>query len=76
MTTNPWKQFQGLLPKASRIIGTIACYNGNGTSTLILRDGVPITVRGQSVAVNSSALIEGGEMIREVPKLPAYNAQV
>ncbi|MTI12039.1 hypothetical protein [Sansalvadorimonas verongulae] len=75
-TTNPWKQFQGLLPKASRIIGTVTSHNSNGTSTLTLRNGSTITVRGQTVAVGQKVLVEDGEVRREVPDLPVYNVQI
>ncbi|MTI11854.1 hypothetical protein [Sansalvadorimonas verongulae] len=75
-TTNPWKQFQGLLPKASRIIGTVASHNSNGTSTITLRDGVTMTAKGQSVSVGQRAFVEGGEIVREVPDLPNHKIQV
>ncbi|MTI11831.1 hypothetical protein [Sansalvadorimonas verongulae] len=75
-TTNPWKQFQGLLPKASRIIGTVASHNSNGTSTITLRDGSTMTAKGRGVGVGQKAFVEGGEVVREVPDLPVYSAQV
>ena len=69
-TINPWKQFTGLLPKASRIIGTVASHNSNGTSTITLRDGTTMTANGQAVSTGKKALVEGGEVVREVPELP------
>ena len=75
-TTNPWKAFQGLLPKASRMIGTVTQHNSNGTSTITLHNGSSFTVNGQSVGVGQKALVEGGEVKREVPDLPLYNVQI
>ncbi len=75
-TTNPWRQFQGLLPKTSRIIGTVTSHNGNGSSTLALRDGSAINVKGEGATVGSNVLVEGGEVVREVPDLPVYDVQV
>ena len=75
-TANPWKQFQGLLPQTSRFIGTVASHNANGTSTITLRNGSSMTAKGQGVAVSSKALIDDGEVLREVPSLPAYTVQI
>ena len=75
-TTNPWKRFQELLPRAARIIGTVASHNSNGTSSISLRSGQTMTARGQGVAVGSRAFVENGEVMREVPELPFYDAQV
>ena len=75
-TTNPWKNFQGLLPKTSRIIGTVASHNSNGTSAITLRNGSTITANGQSVGVGQKVLVENGEVVREVPNLPSYLVQV
>ena len=75
-TINPWKQFKGLLPKASRIIGTVDTHNSNGTSTIILRNGLTMTAKGQSVSTGKKVLIESGEVVREVPDLPSYDVQV
>ncbi len=75
-TTNPWKQFSGLLPKSSRIIGTVSQHNGNGTSTVTLRNGSTLIVQGQSVAVSHKALIEEGTLVRQVPDLPVYAVSI
>ena len=75
-TTNPWKNFQGLLPKTNRIIGTVDTHNSNGSSTIILRSGLTMTAKGQGVSTGKKALIESGEVVREVPDLPHYDAQV
>ena len=75
-TTNPWKAFQGLLPRSRRIVGTVIGHNANGTSTITLRDGSPITVEGQGVVVGKKALVENRAIVRELPNLPVYQVQV
>ena len=75
-TTNPWKEFQGLLPKPRRVIGTVVNHNSNGISTITLRDGSSITARGQGVTVGKKVLVEDGTVVREVPDLPVYQVQV
>ena len=75
-TTNPWKQFGRLLPKSSRLIGTVASHNNNGTSTIILYGGSSITPKGQGVEVGEKTLVEDGKVIRRLPKLPVHNAQI
>ncbi|MCL6268625.1 hypothetical protein M3P05_01485 [Sansalvadorimonas sp. 2012CJ34-2] len=75
-TTNPWKQFSSLLPKSSRVIGTVSSHNANGTSTLTLRNGSTFTAKGQEVPVNSKALVEGGVVVRQVPTLPLFTSGV
>ena len=75
-TTNPWKQFQGLLPKANRIIGTVVSHNNNGTSTLTLRDGSLLTIKSQIVAVGDRALVENNNIVRTIPELPVLKMQV
>ena len=75
-TTNPWKEFQGLLPKTRRVVGTVAHHNNNGTSAITLRDGSSITARGQGVEIGKKVLVEDGEVVREVPDLPVYQVQI
>ena len=75
-TINPWKQFSVLLPKPGRVIGTVVSHNSNGTSTLTLRSGTSIIVRGQAVPVNNKALIEGREIIRQIPDLPIVGREI
>ena len=74
--TNIWKQFQGLLPKHSRVIGTVTSCNDNGSSIVALRDGSQVTADGQVVAVGQKALVENMVIIREVPDLPFYRVEV
>ena len=73
---NIWKQFQGLLPRRSRFIGTVISHNDNGSSSLALRDGSLITAEGQGVAVGQTALVENQMVVREVPDLPFYRVDV
>ncbi len=75
-TTNPWKQFQRLLPKAARVIATVVTHNSNGTSTLTFRDGSSMTAKDQGVSVGKKTLVDGEDLIREVPDLPVYDALV
>ncbi len=71
-TTNPWKQFSGLLPKKAQIIGMISSHNDNGTSTVMLRNGASCIANGQAVAIGQRVLIQSREIIREVPALPVF----
>ena len=75
-SVNIWKNFEGLLPKPGRIIGTIASHNSNGTSTILLRDGTTMTAKGLEVDVGKKVLIAGSNIEQEVPNLPVYDAQV
>ena len=75
-TINPWKAFQGLLPKGSRMIGTVESLNSNGTSTITLHNGSSITAKGHDVNIGNKVLVEDGEVKREVPDLPFYTVQV
>ena len=75
-TTNPWKAFEGLLPKANRVIGTVARHNSNGTSTITLRDDSYMVAKGAVIEVGKKVLIEGLEVVRDLPTLPIYKMQV
>ncbi len=75
-TTNPWKQFSGLLPQPARIIGTVTGHNSNGTSTLVLHNGASFTAKGQEVPIHSKALIEDGTIVRLLPELPVFTANI
>lgn len=75
-TTNPWKEFQGLLPKPRRLIGTVVSHGGDGISMITLRDGSLLAVRGQGVDVGKKALVENQTIVREVSDLPVYQVQV
>ncbi len=75
-TTNPWKQFEGLLPRAIRFTGTVTAHHSNGTSSVTLRDGSLINAKGQGVAIGEQALIEKGAIVRPVPSLTTYTVQI
>ena len=75
-TVNPWRVFQGLLPRGGRSVVTITANNGDGTSQATLRDGTPIRVQGESVAPGGLALIQGGEVKAQVPALPQSSVAV
>ena len=75
-TINPWKEFQGLLPRPRRMIGTVISDNDNGSSTIELRDGSRMTAEGQGVEVGKKVLVENRVIVRELPDLPIYRVQV
>ncbi|MGI9273556.1 MAG: hypothetical protein ACR2PT_01680 [Endozoicomonas sp.] len=75
-TTNIWQQFKSLIPEGARTVVTVSNNNGNGTSTVTLRDGTTMTVQGESVAAGNKALVEGGTIKTQVPDLPSYESTV
>lgn len=76
-TVNPWKRFIGLLPGGSRTVGTVASINASsGTSTVTLRNGVQVTVRGVSVQAGQKAFIVDGQITGPAPSLPQYDVEV
>ena len=46
-TTNIWQQFKSLIPEGARAIVIISTNNGNGTSTVTLRDGTSLIRPGR-----------------------------
>ena len=68
-SVNPWRKFQQLLPGGLRTVGVVASNNGDGTSTVTLRDGSNITVAGEGVVQGDSALIVDGVLGAKVPAL-------
>lgn len=64
ITSNPWKQFKGLLPGGQRTIITITEVGTDGTSKGVLQNGDSIVVAGSSVAVGDKALVADGSIIR------------
>ena len=75
-TTNIWQQFKALIPEGSKMIVTITAQNGNGTSTVTLRDGTSLTVQGESVQIGNKALVKDGSIQTEVQDLASYEAEV
>ncbi|WP_349571025.1 hypothetical protein [Azotobacter salinestris] len=76
-TVNPWKKFIGLLPGGVRAVGTVTAVNtASGTSTVELRNGVPITARGIGVAVGGKAFVVDGQITGPAPELPQYDIEV
>ena len=75
-TTNIWQRFKSLIPEGVRTIVTVTSNNGNGTSTVTLRDGTTMTVQGESVPAGNKALVEGGAVKTQVPDLPGYESTV
>jgi len=75
-TPNPWLKFQRLLQGEGRNVVTVVSNNGDGTSTVTTRDGVQITVKGESVAAPNKAMIEDGQLAYQVPNLPSSTVDV
>ena len=75
-TTNIWQQFKSLIPEGARTVVTVSSNNGNGTSTVTLRDRTTMTVQGESVPAGNKALVEGGTIKAQVPDLPSYESTV
>ncbi len=75
-TTNLWKQFQELLPKAAQAIGTLMSVNEDGSSTIALQYGTQIRAKGGSVSAGKKALLLDGQIVKEVPDLPRFAVQV
>ncbi|WP_345197218.1 hypothetical protein [Kistimonas scapharcae] len=77
-TTNIWKQFSSLLPSNIRTIVTIISNNGNGTSTVELRDGSLITATtiGEGWPPGSVVLMENSQIKSQLHNLPFYQRSV
>lgn len=75
-TANPWIKFKRLLQGEGRAVVTVTSNNGDGTSTVVTRNGVSINVKGEGVAPGSKAMIEGGELRYEVPNLTSSVVEV
>lgn len=74
---NPWKRFIGLLPGGTRLIGSVtAVHAAQGTSTLSLRNGSTVTVRGTSVPIGTKAFVVDGQITGPAPSLPQYDIEV
>lgn len=75
-TRNPWLKFRRLLQGEGRTVVTVTSNNGDGTSTVETRNGVSITVKGESVEPPNKAMIEDGRLSYEVPDLPTSTVEV
>ena len=75
-TINIWQQFKSLIPEGARTVVTVTSNNGNGTSTVTLRDGTTMTVQGETVPAGNKVLVEGGAIKTQVPDLPSYESIV
>lgn len=75
-TANPWVKFKKLLQGEGRAVVTVVSNNGDGTSTVSIRNGVSIKVKGESVVPGSKAMIEGGDLRYEVPNLASSIVEV
>lgn len=75
-TANPWIKFKQLIAGDGRAVVTVVSNDGDGTSTVMTRNGVSITVKGESVGPTNRAMIEGGELRYQVPNLPTSTVEV
>ncbi len=75
-TTNIWKRFSSLLPRHSRSVVNILSNNGNGTSTVQLRDGSIAIVNGETVPAGNRAIVEHGDVKTMTPDLPFFRRSV
>lgn len=69
---NLWKKFASLLPSDPLQVGKVLTHNSDGTSTVELPGPTQIRVRGQDVAVDAYAFVQGGQIQGEAPNLPTY----
>ena len=69
MTTNAFNRFQSLVGGSTTDVVTITALNGDGTSLANTLGGSQVTVKGESVAVDSKAFVRGGEIIRGAPDI-------
>lgn len=74
--SNPWSQFGSLLNPGARTVVTVDTVNSDGTSTVTLRSGGTIRVRGDSVAAGQKAIIQNGEIRGAAPALSAVTVEV
>lgn len=75
-TRNPWLKFQRLIETDSRTVVTVVANNGDGTSTVELRDGSQVTAQGEGVAAGDKAMMVGREIRYQVPDLSVAVVEV
>lgn len=76
-TVNPWKRFIGLLPGGVRTVAIVRSIDATaGISTVELRTGTRIAVRGVDVPSGSKAYIADGTITGPAPNLPHYDVDV
>lgn len=76
-TVNPWHKFKGLLPGGSRAVVTVVSVNAaEGVSTVTLRNGSTLKVRGAGVSAGNNALLVDGELRGTVPALPQFSGDL
>lgn len=73
---NPWSRFGALMSSGAKAVVTVASVNADGTSTVTLRSGATLQVRGDSVAAGQKAIIQGGEIKGKAPDLPVVSIDV
>lgn len=76
MQTNLWRQFEGLLPSRTKLIGTVSAHNGDGTSTIDLPEGGSLRAIGIDVPIGDKAYVQEGRVIGPAPNLPTNDYTV
>lgn len=71
-TVNKFLRFRSLLPQSTRYTITVDAINSDGTTNGTTRDGGKVRVKGDSVAVDSKAWVENGQIVGEAPDLPEF----
>lgn len=69
ISANLWQRFTGLLPRGQRSTGIVQLDNGDGTSTVELRDGILQRVHG-SADLLARVMIIDGAIAYTLPALP------
>lgn len=74
--SNPWAKFGGLTSLGAKTVVTVQTVHSDGTSTVQLRGGETLRVKGDSVAATEKAIIQAGEIKGKAPALPAVSIEV
>jgi len=76
MQIDVWKQFAGLLPSQTVIVGTVVALNGDGTSTVQTPEGGIIRAQGAIVGAPGKVYVQAGRVVGPAPDLPVYDLTV
>lgn len=76
INTNPFTQFQNLLPDERTTVVTITALNANGTSNATTSTGINVVLIGTNVPVGQQAFVRNGEIIRQAPNLTVTNVAI
>jgi hypothetical protein len=79
---NLYREFQALIPKASRIVATVQAEHDDGTTACLTLDSQAIRGRGvNGRAAGAKVFIEidpalGASIIGDAPDLPGYSVEI